>query len=149
MKTIPSSFSLLVVLVFVKCGPPTTTVELRSSKNGGLYEISDKGTEYKFYNNAQSFKLNTSTFIPFDDFERIQTEDSEESAHALQFILNKSGTEKFKQMTERNLQKQVCFVVDNKIMAAPIIQSIIANGFVQLNMPDKKTIDDIVKYLEK
>lgn len=148
MKIYTTILTLTAALLVMGCGQPTSVIEIKSRKNGGLFEFSDNGMKYKFYNDSMTYKLNTLTSISFSDFDRIQFENSPQGGYVLNFKLNESGTLKFKEMTERNLQKQVCFVVDDKIMAAPVIQAVITKGFVSLTINEKKNIDDIVKYLE-
>ena len=149
MKIFQTTIPLIAIILFTKCGPSYTPIEIKGGKHGGIYEVTDSGTEYKFYNNTQTFKLNISTFISFNDFEWAQSANSDEGNYVLNFKLSESGALKLKQLSERNLQKQICLVVDSKIMAAPTIQTAITNGLVTLTIPDKKAFDEIIVYLEK
>ncbi|OQA04854.1 MAG: preprotein translocase subunit SecD [bacterium ADurb.Bin400] len=53
---------------------------------------------------------------------------------------NNTGKEKFKEITKRNLQKQVAIVLDNRIVSAPQVQVEIANG--EAVITGAKTIKD-------
>lgn len=53
---------------------------------------------------------------------------SVDSKPVVSIQFNNSGKEKFKEITRRNLQKQVAIVLDNRIVSAPTVQTEIVDG---------------------
>jgi|JI10StandDraft_1071094.scaffolds.fasta_scaffold03922_16 preprotein translocase subunit SecD len=137
------------LLILTGCQGQSGAMEINKTKVGGVYEIVDSGKEFKFYNSDQSFKLDTLTFISFANFEKVQRVKSPyEGVYSLSFKLNDKGKLKFKEMTSRNVHKQICFVMGDKIIAAPQVNDIIPNGQVSIMIADEKGIEEIIKYLK-
>jgi preprotein translocase subunit SecD len=144
-------FNVILIILFalIACGRKSEHYIIHTNKIGGLFETSENGKLLKLYNKEESFKLNTATYIPFASFDKtFQKEFSEEGLVTLNFMLTKSGTLKFKAMTEMNIGKPICFVVENKIMAAPILLSVISEGKMSIMVSSVKEADEIVEYLK-
>lgn len=125
-------------------------IEFKSEKKGGFYEIGENGKKFTLYKSDQSVKLDTTTYIPFAEFDKISIEESDdEKTHILDFKLNDLGSAKFKHMTERNLSKNICLVVNDQIMSAATVESVISDGKVHLMIEDKKGLDNIISYLQQ
>jgi preprotein translocase subunit SecD len=140
---------LTFLFILTSCGRQSGVIEFNNTKIGGLYELAENGKEYKFYNSEESFKLDTTTFISFADFDKFFREESDhEKIYSLGFRLNDVGILKFKEMTERNVGKPLCFVIGNKIMAAPIVQVSIPNGQGSITVADKSALEGMIDYLE-
>ncbi|MCB0506464.1 MAG: hypothetical protein KDC58_13320 [Cyclobacteriaceae bacterium] len=151
MRIFDSTLLIIIgLLVLTSCSGQSGVIEIDRSKIGGLYEIDENGREYAFYNGKESFKLNTLTSISFTDFDQIiRMKPRFEGVYSLYFELNDIGILKFKEMTERNIGKPICFVIGNKIMAAPTVQVAIPNGQGEITIADKNTMDEMVNYLKK
>ena len=52
---------------------------------------------------------------------------------AILIELNKEGAEKFLTLTKENIQKPIAIVVNNKIIAAPVVVSTILEGRIMIN----------------
>ena len=66
----------------------------------------------------------------------------------LNFKLNESGKIKFEKMTRRNLGKQICLVIKDKVITAPILSMAITDGKINLSMLEKNIIEEIIEYLK-
>lgn len=149
MRIFNATFVIATALLFLtSCNIQTGEIEFNKNKLGGLFEIDGSGKEYAFYNGKESFKLNPSTYISLADFDQIvQRESQHEGVYSIFFKLNDAGTLKFKEMTERNIGKPICFLIGHKVIAAPTVQGVIPNGQVEVTVADKKAIDEMVEYL--
>lgn len=134
---------------FAGCVKPVKPVEIKSGKQGGLFEINEAGRSFTFHDSNESLHLDTTTYIPLSSFEVVQQEKSDyEGSLVLNIKLNEVGTTKFKAMSERNISKQICFVVGSKIISAPILQSPIPNGRISMH-GSRETINAVIQYLEQ
>jgi len=62
--------------------------------------------------------------------------------------LNAQGKDKFASLTKSNVQKKLAILINGKVLLAPTIQKVIAEGKVQLNGSfTEKEIDRIFKFL--
>jgi preprotein translocase subunit SecD len=137
------------LLILFSCRGQDSRIAINKTKKGGLFEINENGKSLTFYNKKESMKVDTTTFVPFAEFDNLKEMESPyEGMFILDFKLNETGTLKFEEMTSRNLGKQLCFVIDDKIIAAPIINAEIPNGRIQMLLPDKEEIELIIKYLK-
>ena len=94
------------------------------------------------------FYLDTLSYISFDDFDVVRNEfNEEERVHVLTFHLNESGTLKLKDMTERNLDKQIFLVVQNVIRSNGHVVEVISSGEIQLTGGTEMEYNDIFNYL--
>ncbi|MEN7551754.1 hypothetical protein AAG747_27815 [Rapidithrix thailandica] len=139
------------LLLLWGCGRKYPLMKINPGKEGGIYEIANQGKEYTSYNPEQTYLLNPSTCISFADFESVQQEDSPYEGGSYRFIfkLNETGTLKFKEFTQRNLGKQVCLVVNNKVIVAPVIQEVIPSGLLSISMSDPQYVEEIKEYFSK
>lgn len=137
-----------VTLILTCCRQQRSVIVLHADRMGGLYEISENGMEFKYYNSDQVFKLDTLTYISLVKFDKIYREESPfRGVYSLGFELNETGKREFEEMTARNINKQVCFVLNGKVMAAPYVQTTIPNGRGSVTVTDEKAIDEMIKYL--
>jgi preprotein translocase subunit SecD len=142
--------TLIILFALLGCGGKSEQHIIHANKIGGLFETSDYGKQFKLHNKEESFKLNTATYIPFASFDKtFRKEFSDEGLVTLNFMLGKFGTLKFKAMTERNIGKPICFVVEDKIMAAPILLSVISEGKMSIMVSSVKEADEIIEYLKR
>ena len=148
MRSISKFFILLIsFFVLANCGS-SNFFPIKKGKAGGLFELSEAGKQYTFYNSAQILNLNTETFISFDEFTELSKGKSENDHFTLNFSLNESGKTKFKEMTARNVQKQICFVIKDKIIMAPIVTAAIPDGKVMVTLNNETDMQEIVDYLK-
>ncbi|MFT5861093.1 MAG: preprotein translocase subunit SecD [Flavobacteriaceae bacterium] len=120
---------------------------IAKGKIGGFYEISADGKEYNLINSTEKFYLDTLSYISYDDFEGVTIEANERGSYDLGFILNNQGAVKFKQMTKRNLNKQVCIVIQNEVIISAQIINVIENGEIVIDLNDEEEANELVDYL--
>lgn len=150
MNMISKGLTLLTgLLILFSCSREDNRIAINKTKKGGLFEIKANGKSLTFYNKKESIKVDTTTFVPFTDFDNLEEMKSPyEGVFVLDFKLNDKGTSKFKEMTTRNLGKQLYFVVDDKIVATPIINEEISNGRIQMMLADRNEVELIIQYLK-
>ena len=150
MKTFHKSI-MTVTLFFalIQCNGQNT-VKIKKDKIGGLFELSETGKIYKSYNEVQSYRLDTISCISFQDFESAKKEKASynKNLYVLEFKLNQSGKIKFEEMTKRNVGKQICFVIKDKVIIAPLLNSAITDGKISLSGAQKNIIEEIIEYLK-
>jgi preprotein translocase subunit SecD len=147
-KLLGRSITLVSLLLLMSCQGPVRPIAVKANKQGGLYETLETGKTFSFYNDTITYMLNTDTYIPLSDFERLQVEEGTfEGTSVLNFKLNDAGVSSLKNMSERNLNKQICLVVDGRVVTAPTLQGAIPNGRGSLQVDDK-TMEAVVFYLE-
>lgn len=147
MKTKNILAVALLSLLIVACTPPVERAEMGKGKVGGLYEISETGKAFIMSDGSDTLLLDTASFIPFDQFKFIQKEYDQFGRDAIGFTLNDEGAKVFEKMTERNVGKQLCFVVREEIIWAPMVQSPIPGGRLTVSMSDSVQIRRTYKYL--
>jgi preprotein translocase subunit SecD len=149
MKAISFLHLVNSIIILASCNTQTGSSIISQNKIGGLYEINESGEIFSFYNSNEIFKLDTLSHIPFKYFESIQKQKSQyDGIYSVYIKLDPQGTLLFKEMTERNKNKQLCLVIDNKIMAAPMVTAIIPDGKVTLTIADKNGLEEIINYLK-
>lgn len=129
---------LVVIPIFTSCAEKVDPISLNSEKQGGLYEINETGKELTFYNRSEKLKVDTTSVISFKNFDQLQSGNPPMDGIALLIIkLDETGTSKLKEMTKRNIKKQLCLVIEDKIVAAPQVSEVISNGQIELLIAKK------------
>jgi preprotein translocase subunit SecD len=142
---------IIALILFSLCGciGKSEHFKININKIGGLFEVSENGKEFILSNKKESYKINTTTYIPFASFDKtFQKEVSDEGSVILNFTLSQSAGLRFKEMTERNIGKPICFVVKDKIIFAPIVIEAISDGKMSIRVSDVNEADEIIKYLD-
>ena len=120
----------------------------RSSLNG-IFQTSTQGITLPFYNdNGKSLSVDKSEKITFDDFKKVTTK-STQYGKVMLIKLNKKGKAMLAKMTQQNLQKPLVIVFQGKILSAPIVQETIKGGRLEISGIDEKTINDMLKFINK
>lgn len=63
-------------------------------------------------------------------------------------MFNPDGTEKFAELTRSNVGRELAFVVDRKLIMAPVIRSAITDGKAQIPVARRETAEATVKRLK-
>jgi preprotein translocase subunit SecD len=119
------------------------------SKLNGIFQTSSQGITLPFYNNNdKSLTIDNAESITFDDFKKVTTR-STQYGKVILINLNKKGKAMLAKMTKQNLQKPLVIVFRGKILSAPIVHEAITGGRLEISGIDKKTISDILKFINK
>ena len=103
-----------------------------------------------FYNSEEEVKVDTTLYVPFSNFESIQeTKGPFEGVFVLKIRLDEVGTQSLSVLTKNVERKRICFVIEEKVMAAPNLNEHIPNGRVSIMIPDEKAKDLIIDRLKK
>ncbi len=81
---------------------------------------------------AQKLSVERRPLITGDMLETAQ-QTFQDGTPVISFRLNTAGTRRFCEVTKKNLKKPFAIVLDNKILSAPVIQSIICGGQGQIS----------------
>ena len=131
-------FYLITILILISCADRSEPITINRTKKGGLYEINEDGKEFTFYNRNEKLKIDTSNAISFKNFEKLYSENAPMDGLAVLVIkLDESGTSKLSTMTKRNMNKQLCLVIEDNIVSAPQVSEPIVNGELELLMTKK------------
>jgi hypothetical protein len=153
MKNISRIIAIIIILfTFNGCGgnPEIQGIEFNKEQSGGLYEIGIDGEVFEFYNSGETHTLNTNTFIPFSNFDKIYRQESENPhEYGINLELDAVGAEQFKNMTKRNIGHEICFVVGNMIIAAPLVVTPIEEGDVLMSLLNEEEVEVIIGILER
>ena len=143
MKYTKLTSLLLVVLcsALISCG---NQPNIPKGKIGGIYETVENGKLYFLMNTNEQFYLDTLSYISFDEFDVVTKGSTDYGAPQLGFRLNDKGALKFKRMTERNLNKKICIVIQDQIILAANVVMVIEDGKIEVNFNDD---DDKVNQL--
>ncbi|NOQ75560.1 MAG: hypothetical protein GQ574_26355 [Crocinitomix sp.] len=149
-KTSTLTALIIILFTFSGCSEEHESIEFNKEQSGGLYEIAIDGEVFEFYNSDETYILNTNTFIPFENFDKIYRHVSEDPyEYGINLELDATGTVQFKDMTARNLGHEVCFVVGDKIIAAPVVMTPIEEGDVLMSMMNQEEVEEIISILER
>lgn len=123
--------------------------QVHGSNLNGIFQTSNQGITLPFYNdNDKSLNIDKSENITFDDFKKVTTK-STQYGKVILIKLSKKGTAMLAKMTQQNMQKPLVIVFKGKILSAPIVHETIKGGRLEISGIDKKTIDDILKFINR
>jgi len=103
------------------------------------------GFEEKELNGKKIF-LNPKVEITEKDIACVYQVNDQNYLPTISLEMNKIGTQKFAELTANNISKMLAIIVNGKIVMAPVIQSKILGGKVQITTgPVKPEIDSLFK----
>lgn len=143
--------AIFLSFITVSCAASDSeSIDFDKNKAGGLYEMSQTGEQFQDYNSTEIYYLNDQSHISFKNFESIsRQEDNDYGSEGLLLELNPIGASLFSEMTNRNLGRQLCFVINDKVVAAPFVNSVIDEGSIVMDMGADGSLEDIIKLLEQ
>jgi len=144
------NFITLISLVVSLAGCETNNnpvIPIDQNKIGGFYETSTEGMKFDTYDGKTSYTL-TSHTIPFTHFTSMQLVDPTDGPDpGIIFTLTDKGKQLFKEMSTRNVNKPICFVIKGKVMSAPIVMEPINSNTITLT-GKKEEMEHIMAYLK-
>jgi preprotein translocase subunit SecD len=135
----------LCALVFADDKPkekPAVKVEFRRAEKEaaeGLIEATVEGSKDKVY-------LHKTADLTNDDIAEVKASEDTKKQPCLSITLTKDGAAKMKKISEEHRNKPLAILVDGKVLSAPVIKSVIADGKVQFT--GKFTPAEIEKLVE-
>ena len=143
-------FSALIIssLFFVACDRDEL-IEIKKGQGGGLFELSENGKVYKTADGDESYRVDTVNFLSLDLVKEVirKRQDDETGFYQLNFNFNPVGTTKFKEMTERNLDKKIIMIVKDKVIMSPVVRTIIADGKVSVTLTSQDELEELISNL--
>jgi preprotein translocase subunit SecD len=142
----------LILIIFVSC--QVSNKSISSDVTGGFYETSSSGKIFYFFDknhHKESLKLDTETLIALKHVKKVKVvkNDFNSKNDALQIKFDKKGVVLFKEMTERNIRgKEVCFVINNKIVHSSFMMSAVDTNDSFLMFYSEECLNYTLKYLK-
>lgn len=130
-------FLCLVVLSF--CYTPSNAQKTNSDKNRSLptgwYYISDsgEGIERKMYRTFESYFLDPTPIVTFEDFKQIKLDTTDVPRLILHLKADKIPV--WAKATRESIGKKLGFIAGNVLISAPTVQSEIQSGVSQIAQP--------------
>ena len=141
-----SSFLILLFCLF------SANTKAQSVLPTGYYYVVEKSDSSVYLIGVEdSLYLDKNPILTISDFKKIKVKGSGYETH-LEIELNKDAQERFRIATSKWIGKKIAFVIDSKIIMAPIVVSEIPNGIVWIsggNRFTKKELADIKKKMEQ
>ncbi len=149
LKKINKIICILLPVLILSCDYQEA-ITIKKGQQGGLYETSVTGKSFPYTGSEGSFKVDTVTFIVFDQFESVirEKQDADEGFYALTFKFKPAAAAKLKEMTERSQGKPMCLIVNGTIISAPIVRVPITDGKLSLTMASQDELEEIISKLE-
>lgn len=118
------------------------------NKEDGFYFVVNKDESSNL--KLKDFKLSANPAIKKSDILAVKKISDDLGRFAIDFILTQEGASKFKILTENNLRKPIAIVLNKMLVSAPIVQSVIPNGRIQIsgNFTEKE-VDDMIENFQK
>ena len=115
-------------------------------KFNGIYKLKEGGLEYFHYNDSsQVYHIDPVPVIKVKDFVKVKKQKNEYNMIELYIRIDDKYVEKFADITTENIGKPLIFILNDKLVAAPIVQTEISGGVVVLTGIDENLIDEIIK----
>jgi len=113
-----------------------TIVFKRNSDQTGIYESDPNGTTYKMLSSdTATYRLKLKPSIPSERFQSLQISNECYSGDiCVDWTLDQKGTKQYSALTKRNLNNQIFYVIEGKIVAAPFVGGVIKTGKGQFPM---------------
>jgi preprotein translocase subunit SecD len=121
---------------------PAVKVEFRRAEKAaaeGLTEATVEGSKEKIY-------LHKTAELTNDDIAEVKASEDSQKQPSISITLTKDGAAKMKKISEEHRDKPLAIVVDGKVISAPVIKSVIADGKVQIT--GKFTQQEIEKLIK-
>ena len=121
------------------------------TKFNGIYKTSETGINYTFYNDSTtSLKIDTIPVVSSFEFMEVKKKYNKQfRQYELYINLTKKGSKTFAEVTKANIGKPLAIIINDKLLAAPIIQIEITDGKLMVTGLDKALVMEIVGYFKK
>ncbi|MDR2146945.1 MAG: DUF2059 domain-containing protein [Tannerella sp.] len=126
------------------------TAFVPTDKEDGFYAVISfpEGTTEE--DGLKEMTLGDEPEIGIDDISGAERAYSEWGMAVINIQLTEEGTEKFKVLTEKNIGKRIAIILDKKIVSAPVVTGVIAEGKIQISgMGTLQEMDEIVDMLNR
>ena len=121
------------------------------TKFNSIYKTSETGINYTFYNDStSSLKIDTIPVISSLDFMEVKKKYNKEfRQYELYINLIKKGSTSFAEVSKANIGKPLAIIINDKLLAAPTIQTEITDGKLMVTGLDKDLVKEIVGYFKR
>lgn len=125
---------LIISLFFLACGTSKKIVAFKkNSFETGIYEFDSTGRTHKVLgNDSITYTLKSTPSIMIGNFESLKiSEECYTEEICVDFKLNEEGTKEYTELTKRNLNNQIFFVIDGVVISDPNVMGMIDLGIGQ------------------
>jgi preprotein translocase subunit SecD len=134
-------------IILVSCDQPQKVAFNKDAK-GGFFKTDEAGVKYKSLFDTTTYKLNPANSIGFSTIEKI-TRKRTDGFDVINIVFNDEGKLAFKKMSEENVGKPICIVVNDKILVAATMMEAITDGIISLQLSNEKEVNEILKMIRK
>ena len=140
---------LITSIVFISCDY-REVIMLDNAQTNGIYERHPEGKTFEAYEGDQRFRLETTTCISSKDFKEVVREKQDDGGlYTLSINLTPQAIKAFKELTERNLGRELYLVAKGKVIMAPILRTPIENGQMSITVSSLDEMEELVSRIEK
>lgn len=146
MQKIVLIFSFFI-LIFSSCNIFKNTVEGEYKRYdfNGIYPVVESGMEYQYYNDTGKIWIDTSAVVRFEEFSEVKKKKSNSvQAYELLITMTDEAGERFEVFTKNNINKKAAFILNDKLIMAPVIATVITGNKVSVIAVDEKDIDEVI-----
>lgn len=130
----------LFCAILISCGTSQEIVSFKKqSSQTGFYESDVNGKEFPVLGDqSKTFKLKASPAISINQFETLKiAEECYKNGICVDFQLSEEGKLKYRELTKRNIHKQIFQVIDGVIIAEVTIMDEIRSGNGMFSFEEK------------
>lgn len=142
-------YSVLLLILSTSCHQKKNLLISKENKLGGIYEADENRKEFVFFDRDSIVKLNTDTYISFQEFENLLYGKDDFEIDTFYIVMTEDGTKKLSQLSQKNINKSLYFVVDTKIAASPVLIQPIESGNMAMSLSNEKINNYILDYFNK
>lgn len=142
------SFLIIISLSLISsCDQATWITELPPDLEGGIYELSVKGTVMIDHNGIDTFRVNARYHISLDDIVAISYELEEPGTYGMMVQTVPGAVDRISALTRRNIGKPLVFALNNIVYLAPTVTQEINENSIYLNFRDDHLSADFLSAL--
>jgi len=115
----------------------------------GIYKVSNSGKAFTLKSDTIVLHVDSIALLSINEFMTVKKKhDRKMNSYELLITLTESGTKIFAEVSEANIGKQLAVIIDNKLLTAPFVNTIISEGKISVTGLEKETVNEIVKYFK-
>ena len=129
---------LFLTLSFVACTSTKPVKKFSINPNlkeySGIFGTSTTGAIYKMPNEPKNYQIDTSNYLAFNELKLVDKSLGQVTGQpTLNLVFNDKGKKQLEDLTIKYLKQPLLFIVNNKLIMAPIVQEKISGGSVQIS----------------
>ena len=149
IKSITAIFFLFIPLTFLGQEKTANTAPILKT---GWYYMSTQETEFKrqLDKSLEFFYINPEVKVPVEQFEELNVVENESNGTKYSSLIirfDKNGTENWSNATKESLGKRMALIIDDKLVAVPVINAQISTGVSSFSGYTKEELEEFIKII--